>query len=160
MEALPISKKIHTFTAGFITNRMKQIVALGMLIVILLCGSHATVMFHYCGGEFRSATFVHGAEKSCCAAAYAKAAADGSEEAVRRAPCCSNEYRVAATDDFYSAPEVPATDDREGTTTPVFEAWKTAEIGFSIRLFQSVFPPGGWTGAGIDRLLLLCTLII
>jgi hypothetical protein len=155
---LPISKKIHTFTTGFITDKMKQIVALGMLILVLLCGSHATVAFHYCGGEFRSAMFVGAAEKTCCGAANEDDAAN--EDAVRRAPCCSNEYRVAATDDFYSAPEVPATDDREGTATPVFEAWKTAEIGFSIRLFQSVFPPGGWTGAGIDRLLLLCTLII
>lgn len=139
---------------------MKQFIAIGMLIVMLLGGSRATVAFHYCSGKLQSVTLAKPEKKSCCA--MAANPEEETETILRKAPCCTNLYQTIEIDDFFPshAPKISTGSDR-GFQPAAFPApLPTAAEARIIHSFQSVFPPGRWVGPDADRLILLCVFRI
>jgi hypothetical protein len=138
----------------------RKITALFLLIVTLLASSHATVAFHYCGGNFH-AVAIAGFEKISCCEEKKGHETHGNENEISNTPCCSNHYLEITTDDFSVTPTI-VTDHPNGFQPVLFNPCLPlgSDITVAMQTLTYIFPPGNLAESGIDLLLSICILRI
>ena len=160
---LDITKSSFNFAPAILAYvKMKKVTVLFLLIVMLFASSHATVAFHYCGGDLRSVRLGGAEEVSSCGEKEHHRSGH-SETAIQQTPCCSDRYQEIDTEDYTKTQQmVPAGNDKDFhpatfASHPVFGSGDL----FEADSFQCAFPPpGSFTPSGIDLLLSICILRI
>ncbi|MDR1738107.1 MAG: hypothetical protein LBR66_04710 [Candidatus Symbiothrix sp.] len=84
----------------------KQVASIFMLSILALASSHATLVLHFCGGNFDSASVAGYAPiRTCCCATRANSHST-EQQSVNQSPCCSNIFLQIDTDNFIVQQEI------------------------------------------------------
>jgi len=141
---------------------MKRMIAIFLLITTLFASGHATLAFHYCGGNLREVGWADASIHSCCCQKVHADCPDN-QDSVDNLPCCRNHFIQITTDDYPAAQQtmIKMTNYYDCQLFICF-ALNSDAIRPEIHNFQSqqVFPPGHVVRRSADMRHLICTYLI
>jgi hypothetical protein len=136
---------------------MKRIIAVFLLIVTSFASGHATLAFHYCGGNLHDVGF-YTAKHACCCQMTAHRESCGDRTGVENAPCCVNHFISLVTDDYPNARQEITLEPHHDFQPMLFAVNDLFRPCESASLLQHIFPPDSSARHCTAKLLhLICT---
>ncbi|MDR1408577.1 MAG: hypothetical protein LBJ23_11130 [Tannerella sp.] len=120
---------------------MKRMMTVFLLIVTLFASGHATLAFHYCGGNLRDVGLAGYAEAHVCCCTATHREAGGNRTGVTHTPCCADHFVSLVTDDYPAARQAVIIEAHAGWQPAPFVEDDFSCAGVHAPLLRQIFPP-------------------